>query len=77
MSLFVLLVFDCDDAVKYARAVRARSVKDARTIADHVILAHAPVAGYELWSDGTRILSTFEKAPAGAVVSLLPGLRSA
>ena len=77
MPLYVMLIFDWDDAVKYARAVRAPTLREARIIADHVMLAHGPSAGYELWSEGTRLLSTFEKAPAGVVIGLLPTLRSA
>ena len=75
--MYVMLVFDRDDAVKYARAIRAPCLKAARTIAELVSVAYTPTGGYELWSDGVRMLSTYENAPAGAVMSLLPGLRSA
>ena len=59
MAVYVVLLFDLEDAVVSADTVDARNRDDARAGAGK-LLAEAPAAcGYELWLDGVKVASWF------------------
>jgi hypothetical protein len=60
MALYVVLLFDLEDAVVVsADTVDARSRDDARAHAGRLLKDNPAASGYELWLDGIKIASWF------------------
>lgn len=60
MAVYVVLLFDLEDAVVVsADTVDARGREEARAHAAKLLEDNPAASGYEVWLDGTKILSWF------------------
>jgi hypothetical protein len=60
--MFMLLIFQEDDAVMDVRAVRAPGVLQATRLAQAVLTALPDAAGYQLWQNGACVASTYPRS---------------
>ena len=59
MAVYVVLLFDLEDAVVSADTVEARNRDDARARAGKLLTDAPAASGYELWLDGVKVASWF------------------
>jgi hypothetical protein len=63
MQDYTLLFFQSDDSVARVQTLRAHGHDEAARMADVISHAFPTFAGYQLWHQGERVVSTFPGDP--------------
>ena len=60
MKLYILLVFDGDSEIVATQSIHALDIAHVRRLAESVVAGFTEVAGYHLWHQGRKVLSTLD-----------------